>query len=174
MSVGSVRHRGQEGSPVLFPQQGRRCIAVVCRTQVCLDSPGSCTEGKKKSCSNRLRRRSYIVCLSICKHVGYRGPPLWFLFCNSLFPPFLFVGASLYPSAGRLARNQDCIKPRLGHRCGMWIKGMVCPQSLYHQFTSHHFYSEWTLWPWRFFLVCNAIVLKIYSWKLSRPSDAPW
>lgn len=48
MSVGSVRRRGQEGSPVLFPQQGPRCIAVVCRTQVCLDSLGSCTEGEKK------------------------------------------------------------------------------------------------------------------------------
>lgn len=48
MSVGSVRRRGQEGSPVLFPQQGPRCITAVCPTQVCLDSLGSCTEGKKR------------------------------------------------------------------------------------------------------------------------------
>lgn len=44
MSVGSVRQRGQEGRPVLFPQQGPHCIAVVHQTQVCLDRALDLTE----------------------------------------------------------------------------------------------------------------------------------
>lgn len=48
MSVGSVRQRGQEGRPVLFPQQGPHCITVVCQTQVCLDRALDLTEKKKE------------------------------------------------------------------------------------------------------------------------------
>lgn len=48
MSVGSVRQRGQEGRPVLFPQQGSHCITVVRQTQVCLDRGlGSSREEKE-------------------------------------------------------------------------------------------------------------------------------
>lgn len=48
MSVGSVRQRGQEGRPVLFPQQGPHCITVVRQTQVCLDRVLDLEEKKKK------------------------------------------------------------------------------------------------------------------------------
>ncbi len=48
MSVGSVRQRGQEGRPVLFPQQGLRCITGVRQTQVCLDRVLDLTEKKKR------------------------------------------------------------------------------------------------------------------------------
>lgn len=83
MSVGSVRQRGQEGSPVLFPQRGSRCITVVCQTQVCLDRVLDPTEKKKEL--QQQTARSHIVCLSICKHVDYRG-----LFCGFDFVTFFF------------------------------------------------------------------------------------
>lgn len=48
MSVGSARQRGQEGRPVLFPQQGPHCITVVRQTQVCLDRALDLREREKK------------------------------------------------------------------------------------------------------------------------------
>lgn len=72
MSVGSVGQRGQEGRPVLFPQQGLRCITGVRQTQVCLDRAWI-LQRKKKNYNNKPHRRLYTVSLSVCQHIDYRG-----------------------------------------------------------------------------------------------------
>lgn len=84
MSVGYARQRGQEGRPVLFPQQGPHCITVVRQTQVCLESLGSYRE-KKKTYNTKPHRQSYIVSLFMCQHIDYRG-----LFCGFHFVTFFF------------------------------------------------------------------------------------
>lgn len=73
MSVGSVRQRGQEGRPVLFPQQGSHCITVVRQTQVCLDRVLDLPE-EKKNHNNKPIRWSYTVCLFMRQHTDYTGP----------------------------------------------------------------------------------------------------
>lgn len=70
MSVGYARRRGQEGRPVLFPQQGPHFIRVVRQTQVCLERALNLTEKKKGVQQQTTHSESYMVCLSICQHLG--------------------------------------------------------------------------------------------------------
>lgn len=82
MSVGSVRQRGQEGRPVLFPQQGPHCITVVRQTQVCLDRVLDLEEKEKKELQQTTQAvlYSHLVCMST-----YRG-----LLCGSDFATVFF------------------------------------------------------------------------------------
>lgn len=66
MSVGSARQRGQEGRPVLFPQQDPHCIAVVRQTQVCLERAVDLTEKKEKArTTNHKDSPIKSVCLNV-------------------------------------------------------------------------------------------------------------
>lgn len=88
MSVGSVRQRGQEGRPVLFPQQGLRCITVVRQTQVCLDRALDLEEEKKKELQQTTRAvlYSHLVCMSTYRGLlcGSDSATVFFFFLFSL------------------------------------------------------------------------------------------
>lgn len=125
MSVGSVRQRGQEGRPVLFPQQGPHCITVVRQTQVCLDRVLDLEKKKKKKELQQTTQAvlySHLVCMST-----YRG-----LLCGSDFATVFFsLSLSYYVYiecifSGRQPRNQDCVNRRLRHGCGQYVTSPAC------------------------------------------------
>ncbi len=63
MSVGSVRQRGQEGSPALFPQQGSHCITGARQTQVCLDRALDLPEKRRITTTNHTGGPIQSACL---------------------------------------------------------------------------------------------------------------
>ena len=125
MSVGSVRQRGQEGRPVLFPQQGLRCITVVRQTQVCLDRALDLEEEKKKELQQTTRAvlYSHLVCMSTYRGLlcGSDSATVFFFFCSLSY--YVYIEC-IFP--GRQPRNQDCVNHRLRHGCGQYVTSQAC------------------------------------------------